>query len=293
MQNFVIFPKLNRVRQYQFKCAWLLTAVPLVCAVTLSSIMFFFAQLNLYYLENSGLIVSDQIRQAYYIQVQMQLLETGWIIACLFLVTFIVSVVIMNWAVSPFVNAETVLRAALKDPKGKREESDWLSESPLFHHVIWGLAQRLSDNTHAFDKIDEPQYRFNFRFMFKFVCSFFAVSMMTGYVVGIVLNTVYLKIVDLAISLVRMNQRGYYFVAQEEMLKTGVTFMIALCCLVYLIIGIYVTRYLSNMLFVFTRAVKERHFPLKLRDSDVYHSLADAISEVAVSANLGRKAGTD
>lgn len=270
-----------------------MTSVPLLCAGVLTGLLFFFAQLNLYYLENSGLIVNEQIRDAYYKQVQLELIDVSWYVGALLLLTFCASVLIMNWAVSPFVNAERVLRKVHDNPDAKHDENDWLSESPAFHHVIWGLAQRLKDRAYAFDKIDEPRYRFNFRFMTKFVLSFFSVSVMTGYILGILLNTVYLKIVSLAVTLVRLNQRSYFFMAQEELLKTGVTFMVVLSCFVYLLIGISVTRYMSNMVFVFTRAVKEHHFPLKLRDSDIYHSLADAISLAADKAGLSKKRGMD
>lgn len=293
MKNFIIFPALSRVRVYQVKCALLLTSVPLFCTLTLTALLFFFAQLNLYYLENAGLIVSEQIRQAYYAQMQLELADVSWFIGVLVLLTFLASLIVMNWAVSPFVNAERILRKSLDAPEAKRKENDWLSESPAFHHVIWGLSQRLADKTYPYDRIDEPKYKFNLRFMLKFVLSFYAVSLITGYMLEIVLNTVYLKIVNMAIALVRLNDRSYYFVAQEELLKTGGYFMVILSCIVYLLIGIGVTRYMSNMVFVFTRAVKEHHFPLKLRDSDIFHSLAGAISEVAEKAGLAKKRGLD
>jgi hypothetical protein len=293
MKNFVIFPALSKVRKYQLNCALMLTSVPLFCTLTLTALLFFFAQLNLYYLENAGLIVSEQIRQAYYHQVEQEMIGVSWYVGVLVSLTFLASLVIMNWAVSPFINAERILRKSLDHPKAKRNETDWLSESPAFHHVVWGLSQRLADKTYAYDKIDEPTYKYNYRFMIKFVLSFYAVSLITGYILEIVLNTVYLKIVNLAISLVSLNDRSYYFIAQEELLRTGGYLMIVLSCIVYLLMGTGVTRYMSNMIFVFTRAVKEHHFPLKLRDSDIYHDLARTISDVAEKANLVRKQGTD
>lgn len=291
MKDIELFPALSKVRRYQISSALMLTSVPLICTITLIALLFFFAQLNLYYLENSGLIVNDLIRGAYYYQVQQEMIEVIGYVAALLALTFLVSMFLMNWAISPFVNAEKVLRNSLQNPDANNEENDWLSESPAFHHVIWGLSQRLKDSKHPFDKIDEPKYRFNLRFMFKFVLSFFCISAVTGFILGILLNTVYLKIVSLAVTIVRLNQRSYYFIAQEELLKSGVYFMVGLSCIVYLVMGVGIVRYMSNMLFVFTRAVKEHHFPLKLRDSDIYHSLADAISQVADKAGLSKKRG--
>lgn len=287
MKNIVLF-HVGRVRVYQLKCAMLLTCVPLLCSVSLAAILFFFAQQNLYFLENAGLIINDAIRQAYQDQVILELIDVLWLLVALFSFTFISSFMLVGWAISPFVNAEKVLRSALADPSKHQDENDWLSESPSFHKVIWGLSQRLKDKNYAFDNIEEPQYRFGLRFFFKFALSFYAISLATGFILGTILNTVYVKIVSLAISLVKMSQRGHYFLAQEELLQIGTMLMVVLSCIVYVIIGYYLTRYMSNMLFVFTRAIKEHHFPLKLRESDIYHDLADAITQVAEKCGLSR-----
>lgn len=279
-KNIVLF-NVGRVKMYQLRCTVLLTCVPLFCSISLSAILFFFAQQNLYFLENAGLIINDAIRQAYQDQIILELFDVIWMLLALFVFTFILSYMLVGWAVSPFVNAERVLKGALADPTKTLTENDWLSESPSFHKVIWGLTQKLRDPNHQFDNIEEPKYRFSFRFFAKFALSFYAISVATGFTLGVILNTVYLKIVNLAISLVKMNQKGHYFLAQEELLRVGTMLMVVLSCLVYVVIGYYLTRYMSNMLFVFTRAIKEHHFPLKLRDSDIYHDLADAISGVA------------
>ena len=289
MKNIILFPKLERSYVYQLKCTFLLTAVPLFCALILTALLFFFAQQNLYFLENGGMIADDTIRTAYQDQLIIELMDASGFLAMLFCFTFGLSYFLMGWAVSPFRNAERLLRSALRNEDIKNRETDWLSESPLFHKVVWGLAHRLKDPTYSFDSFDNPTYQYNFRFFLKFALSFYMVSLATGSVLGIMLNTVYTKIVNLAITLVRMNQKGHYFMAQEELLRVGVVMMVALSCIVYAVIGYYVTRYMSNMLFVFIRAVKEHHFPLKLRDSDVYHGLADAISDVTNAAGLSKK----
>jgi hypothetical protein len=289
MKNIILFQKLGQVRNYQLKCAVLLTAVPLFCASVLTGLLFFLAQLNLYYLENGGLIINEEIRQAYHYQVQMSLWDVAWYMGLVFLLTFGLSYLLMGWAVSPFVNAEKVLRGVLRNSKTNLQETDWLSESPIFHRSIWTLAKRALDKSYPYEKMLEPHYQFVYPFFFKFVLTFFAVSMAMSYVAGIILSTTYMKVVDMAITLVRMNQKGYYFLAQEQVLQIGVTIMLVLSCLVYVVMGYYITRYMSNMLFVFSRALKECHFPLKLRDSDIYHGLADAVSEVAKTAGLARR----
>jgi hypothetical protein len=86
-----------------------------------------------------------------------------------------------------------------------------------------------------------------------------------------------------------MKQFGHFFIAQESILRTMAFTVTGLSCLSYLVMGAYITRYMSNMVFVFKRAIREQHFPLRLRDSDVYHSFAKAISDAAEAAGLSKK----
>lgn len=289
MKNFVLFPPLSKVRRYQLTYSLLLTSVPLICAVGLMALLLFFGQLNLYFLENGGLMVNDSVRQAYFDQMQLEVQDVWWLMGTLFTLTFGVSYFLMGWAVSPFVNGENLLRSALNSDRKMAEEENWLSESPIFHRMIWGLAQKLRDKNHSLESAEKVKYRFNYRFFTKFVLSFSLVSLGTGFVLGIILNTVYVKIVSLAITLMRMNNNSHFFIAQEQLLRSGVIYMVILSCFVYAIIGVSVTRYMSNMLFVFSRAVEKGHFPLELRDSDIYHGLAHAISDVASASGLSKK----
>lgn len=289
MKNVVLFPPLSKVRRYQIHYSIVLTSVPLICTVGLLALLLFFGQMNLYFLENGGFIVNEALRQAYFDQMQLEVQQVLWFLVLLFVFTFGISYFLMGWAVSPFVNGERLLRRALKSSKDMPEEDFWLSESPAFHRRIWGLAQCLREKNPSIDPNEGVKYRFNYRFFFKFVLSFAAVSVITGFVLGIILNTVYLKIVSLAITLMKMNNNTHFFIAQEQLLRSGVIYMVVLSCFVYAIIGVNVTRYMSNMLFVFSRAVVKSHFPLELRDSDIYHGLAGAISEVADTAGLAKK----
>ena len=289
MKNINIFPKLERSRVYQLKWAAALTCVPVFCAAFLTALLFFFAQQNLYFLENSGLMVNDLIRQAYQDQLIIELSDVVGFVFMLFVAAFAVSYLVMGWAVSPFRNAEKMLRSAMKNEDISGRGSDWMSESPHFHKIIWGLANRLKDPNHTFDNFDAPSQRFNFRFFLKFAVSFYILSVATGSVLGIILDTVYIKIVSMAINLVGMNQKGHFFNAQEELLQVGVSMMVIISCCVYVVAGYFVTRYMSNMLFVFGRAVKENRFPLRLRHSDIYHELAKTMCDLADAAGIPKK----
>jgi hypothetical protein len=82
------------------------------------------------------------IRQGYRDQVIIEMATVVWMFLGLFIITFGISYVSAGWVVSPFVNAEKILRGSLKDKSIVQEENDWLSESPQFHKLIWGLYQR-------------------------------------------------------------------------------------------------------------------------------------------------------
>lgn len=285
----VTLPKMGKVRSYQFRCSLLITLVPLICMMLLIALLYCFAQINLYFLENNGLMISEEIRQAYADQIKLEMYDVVYYLFLLVGVTFFVGYVAMTWAVSPFVNAEKTLRLALANSGKAKAELGWLSECPELARTVQKLVVRLRDPLAPFPREPDPVYSFNFRFFAKFALIFAVISVLTGNVMGIVLSTVYTKIVSLALSFVKMNHRGYYFTAQEELLSSGVKFMTYVSVLSFVIIGIQITRYLSNMTFVFVRAIHRHHFPLKLRDSDVYHGLADAISDVAQEAGLSQE----
>jgi hypothetical protein len=292
MKNIVIFNSFGRVWNYRLKCTLLLTSVPVFCSLSLLAILYFVSQQNLYFLEISGLVINELIRQGYRDQVILEMANVVWMFLGLFIFTFGISYVLSGWVVSPFVNAEKILRGSLKDRSIIQEENDWLSESPHFHKLIWGLCQRLTDRNFPFDKIEEVEYQFSYRFFTKFVVAFSFVAVMTGYITSVMLDVVHIKIVSLALKLIKIQNKGHYFLAQEELLNAGVYIITGISIFAFVIIGFYLTRYMSNMIFVFTRAIREHHFPLVLRDSDVYHGLADAISEVARECRIeGRKEG--
>src|SRR4051812_1054398 len=99
MKNVEIFPRLSPVKTYQLKCAFVLTAVPVICTLALASLLSLFARMNLYFLENSGMIVDDQVRGAYEMQLQISFFEVSWYLVALFGFTFVISYFLMGWAV--------------------------------------------------------------------------------------------------------------------------------------------------------------------------------------------------
>jgi hypothetical protein len=126
MKNIVLFSKLSKVRAYQLRCSFLLTAVPLLCLVVLTALLFNFAQMNLFFLENKGMLIGEELRQAYFDQVQLELHDVIWFVVALYFLTLGISFMVMGWAVSPFVNGEKVLRQALANSDKPPAQTDWL-----------------------------------------------------------------------------------------------------------------------------------------------------------------------
>ena len=58
----------KKVVLYRIRATLVLSLVPIICAATLVIILATFSHLNLYFLEANGLIVSDEIRAAYFDQ---------------------------------------------------------------------------------------------------------------------------------------------------------------------------------------------------------------------------------
>lgn len=283
-----ILPPLNKVQLYRVRYTLLLSSVPVFCAIVLTGVLFLFAQLNLYFLETGGLVVNEAIRQAYFDQIMMEFGDVWQLLAALWAAAIIVSWFMMSWATSPFVQGEKLLRLAIGKKSLGDESNLWLSESPDFTRVVCRLGRRLEEPTFAFDDFPEATYQFNFIFFAKFLLVFYLISLITGYVLTSVFDAVYLKNVSLALNLIKMREFGHYFVAQENILRNISWSTCAISCLAYFIIGVSITRYMSNMQFVFKRAIRERHFPLRLRDSDIYHSFAATISELAELAGLSK-----
>lgn len=271
---------LSLVDKYHVQQTLLLSAVPVICGSLLLLLLFVFAKLNLFYFEANGLMLDEQVRGAYFKQVEFEIWGVVWYLILQVFVTCVASYVVMRWASAPFVNAVKTIRTAMATPDQLQPLSPWLSESAAFDNVVWGFALQVRTRKKT-EENSVPMIRFgvNAFFLLKFYVTFITLSIITGYVMGIILSSVYERIVSMALQLIRKaDVMNHYFVAQQEILNDAVTLMTSLSLLVYFVCGWYISRYMTTMIVVFARGLKEERFPIKLRQSDVYHELADTIN---------------
>lgn len=281
MKNIVLFEKLSGLQNYRVRWAFYLTLVPLIATAVLLIQLLIFSMLNLYYLEGNGLIIDAQIREAYYQQVFDEVTPILLSLLALIATSFIVSLVAMNWATAPFRTAENNIRNFKDKSSPLKLSSSWASENPLLDRAVHAFLKQLATG--------EPQKEFqrrtpffglNVGFLFRFVSIYLVMALITGAVLGSLLNQAFTKIVSLALNLLPSQViRGHYFTAQEQVLSLGVITTVVVSVFVYCLIGFQVTNYMSTMVMVFYRSFKEQRFPIQLRKSDVYHSLALAVNE--------------
>ncbi len=278
-KNIVIFPALTPLARYRLCYSALLTAVPLACGLVLLMLVSIFSQLNLYFLEANGLPLDEKIRDAYFKQVELEIFSTTGYFALQIVVTAIAAYMVMRWATAPFVNAQTMVRTAIDQPEKLRPASSWLSESPAFDRVIWLFCLRLKGGGPNQVKELIP-FGTNFPFLAKFLLTFGTLSLSTGYVLSIIMDSVYRRVVELAVHLVNSGKMGsHYFLAQQQILQDANTLTTSLAMLIYFFLGLKISRYMAVMIFVFSRAIKEDSFPLTLRATDLYGSFAKTLNE--------------
>ena len=75
--NRVITAPLGPVGRYHLKKILLLSSVTLICGIVLLLLLLVFSKLNLYYLESNGFPVDEELRDAYYSQVQTEAMGVG------------------------------------------------------------------------------------------------------------------------------------------------------------------------------------------------------------------------
>jgi hypothetical protein len=278
-KNKVIVPPFSSILKYHIRYAIFLASVPLICGVLLLLLLWVFTTLNLYFFEANGMLVDEQIRGAYFKQVE---LETYGVIGYLILqvaVSLVASFLVMRWATAPFSSGEAMVRTAMDDPANLKPSSKWMSESPAFDRVIWLFCLRVKSGGENQVK-DFPSYGLNIPFLAKFLLTFGTLSVSTGYVLSIIMDSVYRRIVELSFQLVKSkNFSGHYFVAQQEILQTATNLTIGVAVLIYLYMGIQISKHMSNMLFVFSRAVRDDRFPIYLRAGDLFTGLADTMNK--------------
>ncbi|MGE3262630.1 MAG: hypothetical protein AB7K68_12685 [Bacteriovoracia bacterium] len=276
-------PRVNPQVSYQIRQAFLLSLVPLFCGMLLMLLLFVFAKLNLYYLEANGLILDSQVRDAYYLQVQVEILGVIGFLVAQTLMTAAVTFVVMRWATAPFTNAYRMLELAVNSPDAMKPMSRWLSESPKFDSVIFDFCRKIRGEQTAPAQETDTYFQINLRFLVKFLAATAALSVLTGYVTTIIFGTIYRHIVDLALQLVQSSRSmPHYFLAQEEILSDGAFLLSLISFAVFACLGIQIARYMANMVFVFSRAIQEDKFPITLRSNDVYKDLAAALNEARV-----------
>ncbi len=276
-----IFPPIKPVLRYQLNQTFMLSLVPLICGMLLLFLLMIFSKLNLYYLESNGLILDEQVRDAYFHQVQLELFDVVWFLVMQLVATAAAAYVIMRWASSPFLSAKKMIMIAGNVPEKLQPASNFLTESHIFDRYIWSFCLRVKgggENTLVHAPL--PYTGVNFLFLLKFFLTFTTLSIITGYVMGIILSSVYERIVSLAIGLVRNTKvMSHYFLAQQDMLKDATYIMIIVSLVVYFFMGISISKYMSEMIYVFCRALKEDRFPVTLRGNDLYHDLADTMNQ--------------
>lgn len=276
----VISP-LGPIAKYQIKHTFILSLVPIACGSILLMLLSMFAKLNLYYLEASGLMVDANVRDAYFRQVESEMFAVIGFLGLQFLFTFVISYVVVRWANSPFLSAQKMIETAMERPDDLRPQSRWLSESVSFDRFTWLFALRVRSGGKPQEIEKVPGIGVNLPFFIKFIIAFTFLSIGTGYSVGIIFNNVFRRIVDLGVTLIPVNRvqlAQQYFSAQEEVLRDTVTLVTCISWIVFFFLGLNLARYMSTMIFVFSRAMQEDRFPVTLRTGDIYHDLARTLN---------------
>jgi hypothetical protein len=279
-----IFSKFSPIARYHLRWALLLAAVPLACSSVLFLLFLIFAKLNLFYVETIGFVLDQQARDGYFRQVEMEALGVLGYLFLQIIVTFLVALVVMRWATAPFASAEKMIQTALKYPEKMKPLARWASESPQFDRIMWLFALRVKSGGENQVKEDFKEYGMNIPFLAKFVLVFGTLSVSMGYVMSIILISVFERVVQLAIQLANARKFSpHFFTAQQEVLRDGATLAMGISFALYVVLGFLLSRYMGTMLYVFSRTVKDDNFPLKLRGNDIYHDLAKTMNQAGSS----------
>jgi hypothetical protein len=278
-ENRIIFRRFSDIQNYHLFYTTILSLVPLCCGLLLLLLISVFSNLNLYFLESNGLILNDQIREAYYRQVEAEMFNVGGYLVFQVVVTATVSFLVMRWATAPFNSATQMIKTAMDSPENLRPASRWLSESPAFDRIIWLFCLRVKSGGENQVK-DMVKFGTNLPFFAKFILTFGSLSISTGYVLSIIMDSVYRRVIDLALQLVKSNSTvSHYFLAQQDILKDANNLMICISMFCYFLLGLQISRYMATMLFVFSRSVFEDKFPITLRNADLYTELAETLNK--------------
>lgn len=280
----------TRVLRYQLKNAAILSSVPILVIILLLAMLSVFVKLNIYYLEALGIPINDQLRFAYFDQVFNEVVYAGKYILELIAAVFIVSFILMRWAISPFVRAEKFTRKnVLEDDSWEEKQFAHFSEHPGFDQIVNQFVQACRTKTEMV--IDSPidQIPWNQRFFIKFMIAFGLLSYLSGKILSSVFFLAYERVVALSISLVPADKLvSHYFVAQQEILSDIVNFGVYVSIIIYFFLGRGISRYMAANIYIFSRAISEQKFPIILRKRDIYIRLADTLNKAYLVNRRGR-----
>jgi hypothetical protein len=272
-------PYFTETTNYQLANAVLLAMVPLACGILLLMLMTVFSRLNLYFLEANGLVLNSDVRDAYLQEVAMEMFSVGGYLLLQILITGIVAFLVMRWATAPFRGAKKLITTAMNQPDALRPPSRWLSECPAFDRIVWFFALRVKGGGENQAKRPLPFSQINLQFFIKFLLAFGVLSVSTGYVLSIIMNSGYQRIVELSLQLINNTaSSSHYFIAQQDILRDATTLTIGFSLICYLFIGWRISHYMATMLHAFSRSLCDEKFPIQLRHDDLYHDLAETLN---------------
>lgn len=281
MRNFVLFAKPSRIFRYKFATALWLAAVPIATIAVASLILFTFAKLNLYYIESLGVLINAQIREAYYDQLVNEISGVVPHLALLVAAAFVVGFIVMNWATSPFVRARIYIERTILSPRSERRLRDLtVSEDPVFEQTVRDFCTQVASGSKVEATVNVVNRPHNLRFVVKYLLTFVTVSLLAGLSLSSVFFVAYDKIITISLQLVPGKKlTGHYFNAQQDILANAINASVVVALLAYLWIGWKVHRYMALNLFIFSKAITERRFPVALRKRDIYYALAETINK--------------
>jgi hypothetical protein len=227
-------------------------------------------------------IIDIQVRTAYYDRVISEIMPLLGYFGILLLLTFAISWIVMSWANHPFVSAEKALNALLNEKKRVELDQGWQAESLDFEQTVQAYIDAV-DLKQKPAKLDEPvvRYSLSYKFLFKFAAVFIPMSLLSSLSLRIIVESVYGRIVSLALNLLHGRTiQSHYILAQQEVIEDALTAVLLLTIFSYALIGRNISHHISTMIFVFTRAMREGKFPIRLRPADIYHRLADVLNKL-------------
>lgn len=273
-------PKVPRVFRYKIMMASVLTAVPLAITAIVIVLLLVFTKLNLYHIESVGVLINEDVRDAYYDQVFDRMQEVAPQMAGLILAIFVISFIMMNWATSPFERARAhVERTVLKHAKRKRQYDLEVSEDPVFEQLVREFCTQVNTGESLGATLTVDKRPLNLRFITKFALTFSAVSFLSGLSFSSLFLVAYDKIVSLSIHLVQGKQlSAHYYNAQQEILADTLNGSVVIALFIYFWIGRHIYKYLNLNLYAFSKAISEQRFPIAIRRREVYHEFADSLN---------------